>query len=77
MFAPDSYYVTEINDMTARTYVKQLGSGGTADPVNQIATVGAKVYFGTLPATWSGSTGEIRMTRMKFATQIAGGDTVA
>lgn len=75
MFAPDSYYVTEINDMTARTYVKQLGSGGTADPVNQEATVGAKVYFGTMPATWDAT--ETRMMRLTFQTGIAGGDTVS
>jgi N4-gp56 family major capsid protein len=69
MFAPDSYYVTEISDMTARTYVKQLGSGGTADPVNQQATVGAKVYFGVVPATWpdsSAASAETRMVRLMF-----------
>lgn len=63
MFAPDSYYVTEISDMTAKTYVKQLGSSGTADPVNQIATVGAKVYFGVVTATWDAS--ETRMIRLR------------
>jgi N4-gp56 family major capsid protein len=75
MFAPDSYYVTEISDMTAKTYVKQLGSAGTADPVNQQATVGAKVYFGTVPATWDST--EYRMVRMSHATSIAGGDTTS
>ena len=63
MFAPDAYYVTEISDMTARTYVKQLGSGGTADPVNQQATVGAKVFFGIVPATWASA--EDRIVRLK------------
>lgn len=73
MFAPDSYYVTEISDMTARTFVKQLGSAGAADPVNQYATVGAKVFFGVLPATWSDT--EIRMTRLHHTTTLAGGST--
>lgn len=75
MLAPDSYYVTEISDMTARTYVKQLGSAGAADPVNQYATVGAKVFFGVLPAVWDSS--ETRIVRLTFATSIAGGDTTA
>ena len=68
MFAPDAYYVTEISDLTARTYIKQLGSAGTADPVNQQATVGAKVYFGCLPATWSST--EYRMVRLKSVPSI-------
>jgi N4-gp56 family major capsid protein len=75
MFAPDSFYVTEISDMTAKTYVKNLGSGGTSDPVNQIATVGAKVYFGVVPATWTST--EYRMVRLVHANTIAGGDTTA
>jgi N4-gp56 family major capsid protein len=73
MFAPDAYYVTEINDLTASTYVKQLGSAGTADPVNQIATVGAKVYFGVVPVTWvDPDTGaaEVRMIRLVHTTTI-------
>jgi len=53
MFAPDAYYVTEIGDLTAKTYVKQLGSAGSADPINQQSTVGVKVYFGCLAANWS------------------------
>jgi len=64
MFAPDAYYVTEISDMTARTFVKQLGSGGTSDPVNQVATVGAKVYFGVVPAAWSAT--EYRLVRLNY-----------
>lgn len=78
MFAPDAYYVTEISEMTAKTYVKQLGSAGAADPVNQIATVGAKVFFGVVPAAWS--TTEYRVVRLKFtsgAAAGAGGDTTA
>lgn len=61
MFAPDSYYVTEINEMTAKTFVKPLGSGGTWDPVNQIATVGAKVFFTAIPANWGGETRMVRI----------------
>jgi len=76
MFAPDAYYVTEISDMTAKTYVKQLGSGGTADPVNQQATVGAKVFFGVVPVNYNLTT-EHRMMRLRFATTLAGGDTSA
>jgi len=64
MFAPDAYYVTEISDMTAKTFVKQLGSSGALDPVNQIATVGAKVFFTAIPAVWSSSSGEERMMRI-------------
>lgn len=53
MFAPDAYYVTEISDMTAKTYVKGLGSAGAGDPVNQYATVGAKVFFGVVPNNYA------------------------
>ena len=45
VFAPGAYHVVELNGMNAKTYIKGLGSAGTADPVNQIATVGAKVFF--------------------------------
>lgn len=69
VFAPESYYVTEISDMTAKTYVKQLGSAGTFDPVNTVATVGAKVFFTAIPATWLNSSGsansEVRMVRIQ------------
>jgi N4-gp56 family major capsid protein len=65
VFAPDSYYVTEVSDMTAKTFVKQLGSAGALDPVNQVATVGAKVFFTAVPATWSST--EDRMIRVSAA----------
>lgn len=68
MFAPDAYYVTEISDMTAKTYVKNLGSAGAADPINQVATVGAKVFFGVVPATWT--TTEYRVVRLHFSSTI-------
>lgn len=79
MFAPDAYYVSEISDMTTKTIVKQLGSGGTSDPLNQIATVGAKAYFGIVPATWGETDGEYRYMRLKFHSTkfTTAGDTVA
>lgn len=68
VFAPEAFYVTEISDMTAKTYVKQLGSGGTFDPVNTVATVGAKVFFTAIPAVWKDLAGttnpEVRMVRI-------------
>lgn len=66
IFAPNAYYVTELNGDTAKTFVKQLGSGGTADPINQQSTVGAKVYFGCLPAAWTST--EYRMVRLYYST---------
>jgi len=42
---PGAYGVVELDEGSARVFVKQLGSSGTADPVNQLATVGAKIYF--------------------------------
>lgn len=69
VFAPEAYYVTEISDMTAKTYVKQLGSAGAFDPVNTVATVGAKVFFTAIPATWKDAVAttnsEIRMVRLQ------------
>lgn len=51
---PRAYYVVELNEMNARTYVKQLGSAGAADPTNDFCTVGAKVFFTAIPATYKG-----------------------
>jgi N4-gp56 family major capsid protein len=45
VLAPESFYVVESDGMTARTIVKGLGTGGTFDPDNSLATVAAKVYF--------------------------------
>lgn len=45
IFGPGAYGVTELEGGGAKTYIKQLGSAGTADPINQNATVGAKIYF--------------------------------
>jgi len=61
MFAPDAYYVTEISEMTAKTFIKPLGSAGTADPANQQASVAAKVFFTAIPANWGS---EVRMIRI-------------
>ena len=48
VFGPGSYGVVELDGGSAKTYIKQLGSAGTADPVNQLATVGAKIYFAAI-----------------------------
>lgn len=45
IMGPGAYGVAELDEGSARVFVKQLGSGGTSDPVNQLATIGAKVYF--------------------------------
>jgi N4-gp56 family major capsid protein len=45
VIAPGAYHVVELDGMNAQTFVKGLGSAGTADPINQNATVGAKVFF--------------------------------
>ena len=68
MFAPEAYYVTEINDMTAKTFVKQLGSAGTADPVNQVSTVGAKVFFTAIRADWGS---ERRYARIAHGSNVS------
>ncbi len=39
--SPGAYHVVEIDGGMAQTFVKGLGSAGTADPVNQLSTVGA------------------------------------
>jgi N4-gp56 family major capsid protein len=51
VLAPGAYHVVELEGGMAQTYVKGLGSAGTADPVNQLATVGAKVFFQALANT--------------------------
>lgn len=43
--APGAYHVVELDGAMAQTFVKGLGSAGSADAVNQNASVGAKVYF--------------------------------
>lgn len=68
MFAPDAYYVTEVSDMTAKTFVKQLGSAGSLDPVNQVASVGAKVMFTAIAADWGS---ERRMIRLVHGSNVS------
>jgi len=68
MFAPDAYYVTEVSDMTAKTFVKQLGSAGALDPVNQVASVGAKVMFTAIAADWGS---ERRMIRIVHGSDVS------
>lgn len=70
--APRAYYVTELSEMSARTFVKQLGSAGAADPTNDFATVGAKVFFTAIPggSAFSSSSSETRLVRFISATSV-------
>ena len=45
MFAPEAYYVCEMDQMTGRVIVKGLGSAGALDADNSLSTVAAKVFF--------------------------------
>lgn len=45
VFGKDAYGVANWQNM--ETYYKPVGSAGSADPMNQIATVGAKISFAT------------------------------
>lgn len=45
IFGAGAYGAVELDGGSAKTYIKQLGSAGTADPINQFATVGAKIYY--------------------------------
>lgn len=45
VFGRDAFGVVTAGGM--ETMIKGLGSGGTGDPLNQIASVGAKTYMGT------------------------------
>lgn len=45
VFGKDAYGVAKWQNM--ETYYKPVGSAGSSDPMNQIATVGAKVSFAT------------------------------
>jgi len=65
MIAPEAYYVCESDDMTARTVVKPLGSGGTYDPDNSLSTVAAKVFFECVPGFQNtGTPAEYRYIRL-------------
>lgn len=43
--APGAYGVVELDGASASVFVKQVGSAGSADPVNQKGSIGVKVYF--------------------------------
>src|SRR5262245_51648443 len=45
VIGPGAYGVVELDGAAANVYVKQVGSAGSADPINQRGTVGVKVYF--------------------------------
>lgn len=47
MLAKDAYAVTSFDKDHVDLIVKQAGSAGTADPLNQVATAGYKLQFGT------------------------------
>lgn len=70
--APRAYYVTELSEMSARTFVKQLGSAGAADPTNDFATVGAKVFFTAIPggSAFDKSSTETRLVRIISSTSV-------
>lgn len=42
---PGAYGVVELDGAAASVFVKQVGSAGSADPINQKGSVGVKVYF--------------------------------
>jgi len=42
VFASEGYGIVDIDGMGLKTYVKQLGSSGVSDPLDQISTVGYK-----------------------------------
>lgn len=70
MLAPRAYYVTELNEMSARTYVKQLGSSGSYDPTNDICTVGAKVFFTAIPGGSAFSKSSTEYRQITFYSQV-------
>ena len=45
VIGPGAYGEVELDSMAASTYVHQVGSAGSADPINQRGSVGVKVYF--------------------------------
>ena len=44
VFGKDAYGVVDLDGAAAKTIIKPLGSAGTADPLNQKATVGWKAF---------------------------------
>jgi N4-gp56 family major capsid protein len=47
VFGQDAFGVTELQNL--RTYIKDFGSAGTADPTEKVATAGWKTLFGVVP----------------------------
>jgi N4-gp56 family major capsid protein len=45
--APGAFGVVELDGATASVFVKQVGSAGSADAINQLGSVGIKTYFAT------------------------------
>lgn len=45
VIGPGAYGEVELDAMAASVYVHQVGSAGSADPINQRGSVGVKVYF--------------------------------
>jgi N4-gp56 family major capsid protein len=43
--APGAFGVVELDGASASVFVKQPGSAGTGDPINQLGSVGVKTYF--------------------------------
>jgi len=43
--APGAFGVVELDGSAASVFVKQVGSSGTTDPINQLGSVGVKTYF--------------------------------
>lgn len=48
VIAPGAFGVVELDGASASVYVKQAGSAGTADPINQKASVGVKAYLASV-----------------------------
>lgn len=48
VMGPGALGAIDLATAKLRTYIKQLGSAGTADPVDQLMTVGVKFYFAAL-----------------------------
>lgn len=46
--APGAFGVVELDGNSASVFVKQVGSAGTADPVNQKGSVGVKAYLASV-----------------------------
>ena len=65
VIAKDAYKVVEIEGEGMKTIIKGLGSGGTADPLDQRATQGWKTTHGI------GITGQTRMVRIESTSSLS------